>query len=136
VHTRKLIRYQEIVSHAEKVARTQIDEPLHISDICKAGTVSPRTLRNAFLTVCGMTPYRYLRALRMAEARQALLSPIAATLTVTEVAMQFGFFELGRFSVEYRTAFGECPSETLRRRNSSTRHHTSAGNMTLIQSSM
>jgi hypothetical protein len=34
---------------------------------------------------------------------------------VTEVAVHFGFLELGRFSVEYRRAFGERPSATLRR---------------------
>ena len=34
---------------------------------------------------------------------------------VTEIATALGFVELGRFSVEYRRAFGESPSETLRR---------------------
>jgi AraC-like DNA-binding protein len=33
--------------------------------------------------------------------------------TVTEIATSFGFVELGRFSVEYRKAFGESPSQTL-----------------------
>jgi hypothetical protein len=32
-----------------------------------------------------------------------------------EVALSFGFAELGRFSVEYREAFGESPWATLRR---------------------
>ena len=35
--------------------------------------------------------------------------------TVTDAAMRFGFRELGRFAVDYRAAFGESPSETLRR---------------------
>ena len=35
-------------------------------------------------------------------------------VTVTEIATALGFVELGRFSVEYRRAFGESPSETLR----------------------
>ncbi len=109
LHKRKLIRYEEIVGQAEKAARTNIELPLHIPDLCRATNVSPRTLRSAFLSLRGVTPYRYLRALRMTEARQALLSPVAPTVTVTEVAVQFGFFELGRFAVEYRTAFGECP---------------------------
>jgi hypothetical protein len=36
-------------------------------------------------------------------------------VTVTEIATNFGFAELGRFSVEYRKVFGESPSVTLRR---------------------
>ena len=38
----------------------------------------------------------------------------AGTTTVTDVAMMFGFFELGRFAGRYRHTYGEVPSETLR----------------------
>ena len=107
--------YRQIVEQIEDMARGQADEPLHIDDICRAAGVSQRTLRNAFQEIYGSPPYRHLRAMRMGEARKALLSPASSSQTVTEVAMHFGFLELGRFSVEYRRAFGECPSATLRR---------------------
>jgi transcriptional regulator GlxA family with amidase domain len=34
---------------------------------------------------------------------------------VTQIATDHGFWELGRFSVNYRAIFGEVPSETLHR---------------------
>jgi len=34
---------------------------------------------------------------------------------VTEIATQWGFTHMGRFSIEYRLRFGESPSETLSR---------------------
>jgi transcriptional regulator GlxA family with amidase domain len=107
--------YRQIVELIEDMARGQADEPLHIDDICRAAGVSQRTLRNAFQVVYGSSPYRHLRTMRMSEARKALLSPASPSQTVTDVAMHFGFLELGRFSVEYRRAFGERPSATLRR---------------------
>ena len=38
--------------------------------------------------------------------------------SVTDIAMRFGFRELGRFAGDYRARFGESPSETLRRGSS------------------
>jgi transcriptional regulator GlxA family with amidase domain len=116
VPTRKRRHYRGIVDRIWRIARNRrLEAPLHIGELCRIASVSQRTLRNAFHVVHGVTPYRYLRALRMKEARQALVSPGPAGLTVTQVATRFGFFELGRFAVEYRLTFGESPSATLRR---------------------
>ena len=41
---------------------------------------------------------------------------IFASRSVSAAALRWGFAHLGRFSAEYRRAFGECPAQTLRRR--------------------
>ena len=56
-----------------------------------------------------------------ATARRALERGGAAT-TVTQVANEYGFGELGRFAVRYRQLFGETPSATLRRSAGFLRH--------------
>lgn len=62
-----------------------------------------------------MGPMRFLLRRRMHLARRALHAADPATATVTAIAMQFGFWELGRFAAEYKTLFAEPPSATLRR---------------------
>jgi AraC-like DNA-binding protein len=61
-----------------------------------------------------MSPHRYLWLRRMNLARGALARTDARTRTVTEIAGDYGFGELGRFAVSYRRLFGESPSVTLR----------------------
>ena len=104
-----------LVERAEALALADLDEPLHISALCRALAVSERTLRKAFHETYGVPPCRQLRTLRLSQVRRALLSADCRFATVTEIAMSFGFVELGRFSVEYRKAFGESPSQTLQR---------------------
>jgi transcriptional regulator GlxA family with amidase domain len=110
---------RDLVEEAENLALAEVDEPLHISALCVALAVSERTLRKAFHKAHGLPPCRHLRMLRLSQARGALLSADCGLVTVTEIATCFGFVELGRFSVEYRKAFGESPSQTL--------HHPSSG---------
>ena len=111
--TRESKPCRDLVEQAEKLALADLDEPLHISALCRALTVSERTLRKAFHKTHGLPPCRHLRMLRLAQARSALLSADCNLVTVTEIATSFGFVELGRFSVEYRKVFGESPSQTL-----------------------
>ena len=102
-----------LVQQAEALALASVDEPLHVSALCHVIGVSERTLRNAFHRVHGVPPCRHLRMLRLSNARGALLSADGTLAKVTEIALSFGFVELGRFSVEYKKAFGESPSQTL-----------------------
>jgi transcriptional regulator GlxA family with amidase domain len=104
-----------LVQQAETLALASVDEPLHVWALCQAIGVSERTLRKAFHRVHGVPPCRHLRMLRLSNARRALLSADGTFAKVTEIAMSFGFAELGRFSVEYKKAFGESPSQTLYR---------------------
>jgi transcriptional regulator GlxA family with amidase domain len=113
--TRANTSWDVLVERAEKLALADVDEPLHISALCGALAVSERTLRKAFHRTYGVPPCRHLRMLRLSQARRSLLSADGKFTTVTQIATSFGFVELGRFSVEYRKAFGESPSQTLQR---------------------
>lgn len=115
VPTGQAQRYRQIVDQFEAIARANLGKLAHIRDLCRVLGVEQRTLLRAFRAIHGTTPHRYLQALRLAQAREALLSTDAGAETVTQVAMRLGFRELGRFAVAYRAAFGESPSETLRR---------------------
>jgi AraC-like DNA-binding protein len=90
-------------------------QPLYMLDVCKEVGVAGRTLRQYCLGHLGMSPSRYLWLRRMNLARRALGQAGRNTGSVTEIANEFGFGELGRFAVRYRQLFGEAPSVTLRR---------------------
>jgi transcriptional regulator GlxA family with amidase domain len=113
---------RDLVEQAEILALADVDEPLHISALCAALSVSERTLRKAFHRIHGLPPCRHLRMLRLSQARRALLATDSDLSTVTEIATCFGFVELGRFSVEYRRVFGESPSQTLQRASTTKAH--------------
>jgi AraC-like DNA-binding protein len=104
-----------LVQRAEVLALADLDKSLHVATLAHTLAVSERTLRKAFKNTYGLSPCRHLRMLRLSRVRRALLSAHDQVVTVTEIATEFGFAELGRFSVEYRKVFGESPSVTLRR---------------------
>lgn len=113
---------RDLVERTEVLALAQVDAPLQISALCAVLSVSERTLRKAFHRIRGIPPCRHLRMLRLSQARRALMDTDSGLSTVTEIATGFGFLELGRFSVEYRRAFGESPSQTLQRASSASPH--------------
>lgn len=86
----------------------------NIVDICHEINVSQRTLQYSFKALLGLTPINYLRILRLNWARQHLRTPVNNKITVTDIAMQWGFWHLGRFSSDYQMMFGELPSKTLK----------------------
>jgi AraC-like DNA-binding protein len=92
------------------------ERPLYLLEICAAIGVSGRTLRTNCLEHLGVGPARYLWLRRMHLAREALLLSAPTSATVTSVANDYGFGELGRFAVSFRQLFNESPSATLARK--------------------
>ena len=106
---------QSVILRFENYLEAHPDRPLHVLEVCTAIGVSERTLRLHCQAHLGVSPQRYLWLRRMHQVRRALVLADKSEKTVTEIATDHGFWELGRFSVAYRTLFGELPSVTLRR---------------------
>jgi len=107
-HATILTRFEEFLAENQ-------DRPLYLGEICTAIGVMERTLRRCCHEHLGMGPLLYLCLRRMHLTRRALISAVPETTTVATVAMDHGFWELGRFSGEYKALFGELPSASLHR---------------------
>lgn len=108
------LRHDLIVARFEEFLAANPNTPLYLTEVCAAIGTAERTLRIACEEHVGMGPIRYLHLRRMHLVRRALLRADSST-TVTRIATDHGFWELGRFSVAYRQLFGEVPSVTLKR---------------------
>jgi transcriptional regulator GlxA family with amidase domain len=77
--------------------------------------VSVRTLQNQFAEELDQTLTDYLKSRRLERARTELTdTPPGIGVGVTEIATRWGVTRLGCFVTDYRTRFGDSPSQTLR----------------------
>lgn len=103
------------VTRAIGYIHEHLTDVVTLADLAAEAGVSPRSLHRGFKRHIGTAPLRYLRDRRLDAAQRSLLAADPDAATVAECAKQLGFFHLGRFASAYRSAFGELPSETLRR---------------------
>ncbi|MBZ9655049.1 helix-turn-helix domain-containing protein [Phyllobacterium lublinensis] len=75
---------------------------------------SARSLFYSFKKSRGVSPMTFVKQVRLRKARSMLTGPNPAT-SVTSVAIACGFSNLGHFARYYCSAFGEHPSDTLRK---------------------
>ena len=85
-----------------------------IADLCKIAGLSERSLEYGFQEYMGVTPVRYLRIVRLNGVKRDLISSHSGNVKIVDIALKWGFVELGRFAGEYRQLFGELPSDTRR----------------------
>ena len=114
-HRSRSLRYVRL---AEERFESASGRRVSIGDLCEAAGVSTRTLQYAFRKIYGMTPVQYFKARRLNRVRNALRKAKPERGAVKRAALEAGATELGRFSVEYRSFFGESPSTTLTRQAS------------------
>ena len=109
------------IAHRANLARQATDfiqshlhQPLTLKDIYQALGISRRTLFNSFENTFGATPIQYLKAQRLQGARKALKKSAPQTITVAQIANQWGYWDAAQFTKAYKKMFGELPSETLK----------------------
>lgn len=108
-------RWRNQIKLAEELTLVEPELSRSIATLAKESGVAERTLRTAFNRCYGLSPLEYLRVQRLHQAQQRLLASCPDQTTVTEVAFDLGFWDLGRFASAYRQLFGELPSATLRK---------------------
>lgn len=102
------------VRRAEEYIDANLARPICIDDLVRVSGVSSRSLFDSFNRFRDMTPMRFVKFRRLGKVRDMLLAADDRT-SVSAVAIEWGFNHLGRFARDYARAFGESPSETLRR---------------------
>jgi AraC-like DNA-binding protein len=96
-------------------ARGHLGEVVGLDDLARVAGVPPRTLEAHFRQFLGTTPLAWLRDARLTRVHDVLARSGARTGSVSQVALEHGFTQLGRFAAAYCRRFGELPSETLRK---------------------
>jgi AraC-like DNA-binding protein len=102
------------VRRVEDYIRAHPERAVSSERLVSLSGVSTSALYEAFQRQRGTSPMRLLRDVRLLRAREEL-SDAEREVSVTHVALRWGFTHLARFSGQYRSRFGELPSQTLRR---------------------
>jgi transcriptional regulator GlxA family with amidase domain len=91
-----------VMRRFEQILEANEEEPLYIAEIGAQIGVTDRTLRLYCQEHLEISPHRYLWLRRMNLAPRARALADTRAKTVTEIANDHGFGELGRFAVSYR----------------------------------
>lgn len=99
---------------AEQFIEANWNQPITIEALASATNVSARSLFSTFKAARGYSPMDFVKRVRLGHAWRKMSRPDAET-SVSAVAFECGFGNLGHFAADYRQHFGERPSRTLAR---------------------
>jgi AraC-like DNA-binding protein len=103
-----------LVRDIEDIIESNWQTTIDIERLAESAGVSARTLFRAFQQARGYSPMAYAKTVRLKRARDFLMAG-DPSVSVTDVALQCNFSNLGHFSKDFYRAFGERPSQTLSR---------------------
>jgi AraC-like DNA-binding protein len=85
----------------------KLGEELSIDDIARAATFSKFHFTRVFQQATGVSPGRFLSALRLDEAKRLLLT---TSITVADISHRVGYNSVGTFSTRFSSRVGLSPS--------------------------
>jgi AraC family transcriptional regulator len=80
--------------------------PLSLNEIAESAALSRFYFARKFRHATGLTPGRFLAAVRMSEAKRMLLS---TSMTITDIAFAVGYNSLGSFTNHFTDSVGVSP---------------------------
>lgn len=91
----------------EDFVRENLSHSISLGELSEIAGLSKRHFLRAFQESIGKTPYKYVLALRIDEAKRQLAESDAS---ITDVALAAGFGHAQHFSTSFRNVTGETPS--------------------------
>lgn len=105
----------KLLSNAEDYINQNINETIAVTQLAKYCNVSERTLLYAFKQRFGIGSKAYIKILKLNKVYQ-VLNEINSPTSISSIAKLFGFWHMGQFFADYKSFFGELPSETLNKK--------------------
>ena len=113
----KLTKGEKIALQIRDRIYKRLSKKVTIASLAQEYGVSEQTLQNAFKSLFGFTPSRFLRNLKLNHVRRALIKADPDEDAIVHVAKRWGFTHMGHFSRYFTDLFGENPSVTLKRKS-------------------
>jgi AraC-like DNA-binding protein len=88
--------------------RENLGEQITMDDMARTAMFSKFHFSRIFLRVTGISPGRFLSALRLQEAKRLLLT---TSMAVADISHMVGYNSIGTFSSRFRASVGVSPSE-------------------------
>ena len=118
------------LASALKSMDSHLSDHFGVAEIARELNISRRSLQTLFTDYFGLSPLKFINLRRMNLVREALRHCDPGSTSIANIAAQHGFWHLGRFAGNYRELFGELPSETISRKDSSSHAIQSLKNIT------
>jgi AraC family ethanolamine operon transcriptional activator len=112
----KLTKGEKIALQIRDRIYKRVTKKVTIHALAEEFGVSEQTLQNAFKSLFGITPNKFLRNLKLNHVRKALINADPQNDTIVHIANRWGFTHMGHFSRYFTDLFGENPSVTLNRK--------------------
>ncbi|MCR6483546.1 AraC family transcriptional regulator [Amycolatopsis sp. OK19-0408] len=109
---------RQSVARAIMTMRENLGEHLTIDDLARAAMFSKFHFTRVFLRTTGLSPGRFLSALRLAEAKRLFAT---TTFSVADISHQVGYNSVGTFSARFSSSVGVSPGGYRRLRGSAPR---------------
>jgi AraC family ethanolamine operon transcriptional activator len=109
-----LPRRRMAVERVRRFIHDHLAETMTLAELCRHAHLQARSLEYGFRDLVGLSPFKYIKMLRLGEVRRRLQTSSAAERSVSEVALDCGFCHLSQFAADYKRVFLERPSATRR----------------------
>ncbi|MFC7545983.1 helix-turn-helix domain-containing protein [Plantactinospora sp. GCM10030261] len=106
------------VQRAIVTMRDHLGEPITVDDMARAAMFSKFHFTRIFQQATGVSPGRFLSALRLQRAKHLLVS---TSMNVADISLQVGYNSVGTFSSRFSRSVGMSPTTFRRRAGLATR---------------